>query len=111
MSRFSVVVLPLGRSVRCGCVRSGLGVSVPADDVTARRRVPAAARRRADRRRAQARLDVSLPVRGPRPGDRRRKEPERGGRRSRVGQGLVQPGRGGRLHPRSGVHGRRRSRI
>jgi len=37
MSRFSVVVLPLGRSVRRGRVRRGLGVSVPADDVTARR--------------------------------------------------------------------------
>lgn len=62
-------------------------------------------------RNAVSRLVLSLRVRGGRPADRGREEPERSERRPRNGQGHVQPGRTGRVHPGGGVLGRRRARV
>jgi len=113
----SAFILPRRRGFRPGRVRRSLCVSVPA----ARWRVPpaAGALRLVDRgaqrgcgwQLTQARVDVSLSVRGARPADRRREEPKRGGWRAWVGQGHIQPGRTGRLHPGGRVHGRRRARF
>lgn len=60
---------------------------------------------------ARAAQVVSLPVRGARPEDRGREEPERGGRRAGHGPRHVQPGGARRFHAGGGVHGRRRARI